>query len=226
MGSSFQSKVQRRSQVHNKDRVSSRMGQEKESRGFFDLKKQFIFYASYHNDSVNVGIHLLCIWNLVWSGMALQHMLGVFAPAPTSLASLPLLGGVPITLATITTAIYVVSYLMMDPVAGGLGALLMLVLNQWTYGLVAAGSPVAGFPLWQAVLGFHIAAWIAQFVGHGVFEGRAPALLDSWDQAFITAPLFVLLEVLFFFGYRNTFYKECMKEVEQNIIQFKKAKAA
>merc|ERR550532_2721693 len=57
-------------------------------------------------------------------------MLGVFAPAPTSLSSLPLLGGVPLTLATITTAIYVVSYVMMDPVAGGLGALLMLVLNQ------------------------------------------------------------------------------------------------
>merc|ERR1712130_287641 len=56
-------------------------------------------------------------------------MLGVFAPAPTSLASIPLLGGVPLTLATITTAIYVVSYL----------------------------------------------------IGHGVFEGRAPALLDSWD---------------------------------------------
>merc|ERR1719430_2507328 len=65
-------------------------------------------------------------------------MLGVFAPAPTSLASLPLLGGVPLTLATITTAIYVVSYIMMDPVAGG---------------------PVAGFPLWQAVLAFHVAAW-------------------------------------------------------------------
>merc|ERR1719391_225529 len=109
-------------------------------------------------------------------------MLGVFAPAPTSLASLPLLGGVPLTLATITTAIYVVSYLMMDPVAGGLGALLMLFLNQWTYRLVAAGAPVAGFPLWQAILAFHVAAWITQFIGHGVFEGRAPALLDSWDQ--------------------------------------------
>merc|ERR1712004_675751 len=57
-------------------------------------------------------------------------MLGVFAPAPTSMATLPLVGGVPLTLATITTAIYVVSYVMMDPVAGGLGALLMLVLNQ------------------------------------------------------------------------------------------------
>merc|ERR1719472_453654 len=153
-------------------------------------------------------------------------MLGVFAPAPTSVASLPLLGGVPLTLATITTAIYVVSYLMMDPVAGGLGALLMLVLNQWTYGLVAAGSPVAGFPLWQAVLGFHIVAWIAQFIGHGVFEGRAPALLDSWDQAFITAPLFVLLEIFFFLGYRKEFYESCMVEVRKNIEEFRKTKSS
>merc|ERR1712117_723787 len=60
-------------------------------------------------------------------------MLGVFAPAPTSLATLPLVGGVPLTLATVTTAIYVVSYIMMDPFAGGLGALLMLVLNQVFY---------------------------------------------------------------------------------------------
>merc|ERR1719234_1213909 len=68
-------------------------------------------------------------------------MLGVIAPAPNSLASLPLLGGVPLTLATIITAIYVIAYLMMDPIAGGLGALLMLVLNQWTYRLVTAGAP-------------------------------------------------------------------------------------
>merc|ERR1712013_479261 len=33
------------------------------------------------------------------------------------------------------------------------------------------------------------------------FEGRAPALLDSLDQAFITAPLFVILEILCFLGY-------------------------
>ena len=111
----------------------------------------------------------------------------------------------------------------------------MLLLPKWTYQLVAAGAPVAGFPLWQAVLGIHVAAWIAQvvslillvlflancsylsycckdctglifisksftlvgfhfrpfpfkspspfqFIGHGVFEGRAPALIESWDQ--------------------------------------------
>merc|ERR1712109_110142 len=151
-------------------------------------------------------------------------MLGVFAPAPTSMANLPLVGGVPLTLATIIPAVYVVSYVMMDPVAGGLGALLMLVLNQWTYKLVAAGAPVAGLPLWQAVLAFHVAAWIAQFIGHGVFEGRAPALLDSWDQAFITAPLFVVLEVLFFLGYRKQFYQECMEEVKLEIEKFRAGK--
>ena len=35
-----------------------------ESRGMFDLRKQFVFYASYHNQPVNVAIHLVCIWNL------------------------------------------------------------------------------------------------------------------------------------------------------------------
>ena len=34
----------------------------------------------------------------------------------------------------------------------------------------------------QGVLGIHVALWIAQFIGHGVFEKRAPALLESWHQ--------------------------------------------
>ena len=63
-----------------------------------------------------------------------------------------------------------------------------------------------------------------QFIGHGVFEGRAPALLDSWQQAFITAPLFVVLEVLFFLGYRKQFYQDCMAEVKMEINKFRAEK--
>ena len=104
-----------------------------------------------------------------------------------------------------------------------------------------ANAPVQGYPLWQAVLAFHVVMWIVQvsvhltvhlplhhllhlhpqFIGHGVFEGRAPALLDSWDQAFITAPLFVILEVLFFLGYRRQFYRDCMQEVEVELQKFR-----
>ncbi|KAF2619643.1 hypothetical protein F2Q68_00042180 [Brassica cretica] len=44
--------------------------------------------------------------------------------------------------------------------------------------------------------------WTGQFLGHGVFEKRAPALLDNLLQAFLMAPFFVLLEVLqSVFGY-------------------------
>merc|ERR1712128_181073 len=180
-----------------------------EGRGFLDLKKQFIFYASYHNHPVNVAIHLFCIWNLVWSGLALFHNTPVFLDPPAVLSSVPLIGNLPINISMVTT-IYVITYVLMDPIAGSIGALLMLFLNGWTWQLVSAGNPVNGFPLWQPVLALHLFMWIVQFIGHGVFEGRAPALLDAWDQAFITAPLFVILETLCFFGYRKEFYDECM----------------
>ena len=55
--------------------------------------------------------------------------------------------------------------------------------------------------------------------------GRAPALLDSWDQAFITAPLFVFLEILFAAGYRKDFHKSLMAEVEKNIKGFRLQKS-
>lgn len=44
------------------------------------------------------------------------------------------------------------------------------------------------------------AGWVAQFVGHGVFEGRRPALVDSFVDAISTAPLFVFLEAVLGLG--------------------------
>ena len=42
----------------------------------------------------------------------------------------------------------------------------------------------------------HILSWVFQVgIGHKIFEGRSPALLDSWQQAFVLAPFFVWLEV-------------------------------
>jgi len=44
-------------------------------------------------------------------------------------------------------------------------------------------------------------SWIAQFIGHGVFEKRAPALLDNLLYT-LAAPLFIIVEILFEFGYK------------------------
>jgi uncharacterized membrane protein YGL010W len=59
----------------------------------------------------------------------------------------------------------------------------------------------------------HIVSWIAQFVGHGKYEGRKPALLDNLVQALFLAPLFVWYEVLFKLG----LYKGLQRDVEVGI---------
>lgn len=64
-------------------------------------------------------------------------------------------------------------------------------------------------------------SWILQFIGHGKFEGRKPALLDNLVQALFLAPLFVWYEILFKLG----LYKGLKKEVEAAIeVEVKKLK--
>lgn len=59
----------------------------------------------------------------------------------------------------------------------------------------------------------HIVSWIAQFIGHGKYEGRKPALVDNVAQALFLAPLFVWYEILFKLG----FYKKLQAEVQEGI---------
>jgi len=70
-------------------------------------------------------------------------------------------------------------------------------------------------------IGAHVFCWVAQFVGHGKFEGRAPALLDNLFQAFFLAPLFVWLETLFALGYRPELRARVDKMVQQDIAKFR-----
>ena len=49
----------------------------------------------------------------------------------------------------------------------------------------------------------NIGGWIAQFIGHGLFEKRAPALLTNLGFAFF-APFFITFEVMnVLFGFRE-----------------------
>jgi 2-hydroxy fatty acid dioxygenase len=71
----------------------------------------------------------------------------------------------------------------------------------------------------------HVTSWIVQFIGHGVFEGRAPALLDNLVQAVFLAPLFVWLEILFAMGYRPELKSRLNIAVEADIAKFRQSKA-
>ena len=108
----------------------------------------------------------------------------------------------------------------MEPVAGGLLAPLLIGGTAYMNHLSSTyGSSATNWSL--VVQGV---AWILQFVGHGVFEGRAPALLDNLVQAFFLAPFFVWVEVLFALGYRPALKARIDKAVAVEIEKFKKAK--
>ena len=71
-----------------------------------------------------------------------------------------------------------------------------------------------------------VLSWLLQFYGHGVHEGRAPALLDNLLGAVVLAPLFVFIEVLFCFGYRPELQRWLKKETGRLILAFRSQHAA
>lgn len=73
----------------------------------------------------------------------------------------------------------------------------------------------------KAAIAVHVICWIAQFVGHGAFEKRAPALLDNLIQALFLAPMFVWLEILFALGYRPELQARVEKKVQAEIAKFR-----
>jgi uncharacterized membrane protein YGL010W len=77
----------------------------------------------------------------------------------------------------------------------------------------------------QWSIAIFVVSWIAQFVGHGKFEGRAPALLDNLFQAIFLAPLFVWLELLFMLGYRPNLKARVDKAVAVEVAKFRQQKA-
>merc|ERR1712141_651797 len=187
----------------------------------FNLEKQFTFYASYHNNPANVFIHILCIWPILATALVMLQYTPELLTQPELFKSIPNGEYVKVNFALLTTLIYIVCHVVMEPVAGFIGAILVSLLFFTSAELVGTGATFGGHDVLNIAIAIHITAWIIQFIGHGVFEGRAPALIDSWDQAVLTAPLFVLLEVLFFFGYRKEFHDRIMIQVEKNIKEFK-----
>ena len=140
-------------------------------------------------------------------------------PSPVSLPDHLVIKNLSLNGGTVAGFAYSILYLLLEPIAGGalvpfiLGGTALANYLNTTYGATAN---------WWAG-GIHVASWIAQFIGHGKYEGRAPALLDNLFQAIFLAPLFVWLEVLFDWGYRPELKKRLDAGVAEDIKKFKGA---
>ena len=109
--------------------------------------------------------------------------------------------------------------------AGVLAGLLVLVCWYTASVFGGIGEELIGMPVWQFATAVKVFCWVMQFYGHGVHEGRSPALLDNLFQAVVMAPLFVFLEVCFkLFNYRKDMQVEIQKDVDAAIAQWKASK--
>ncbi|OZJ02552.1 hypothetical protein BZG36_04502 [Bifiguratus adelaidae] len=175
--------------------------------GLFDLKHQLFVYGAHHHNKVNVFIHIVCIPLILWTSLVFSATTGPLVKTSLSL--------VEPNLAFFGMVVYAAYYLALDPVAGLIATpILFYCVRTATNFLHTQHHAVT------IALAIHVFSWIAQFVGHGVYEKRKPKLLDNLVQALILAPYFVLFEILFFLGYRPKLHAEWQADVEKDVRAF------
>jgi len=182
-----------------------------------NLENQLLFYGSYHHDTINKAIHMICVPMILMT----SFLFGTNTPSLLPMPSWLIIPNLPPNLGTISTLLYASLYILMEPVAGGILAPLLLASTAYSNHLTNTYGATANY--WA--LGIFITSWFSQFVGHGIFEGRAPALLDNLIQALFLAPFFVWMEILFSCGYRPALRSRVECAVQKEVEKYQESKA-
>jgi len=172
------------------------------------------FYGAYHHDSTNKLVHIVCVWPILYTALMFLH----YVPAPAVISNI--FPDQNITLSTIVAFGYALYYFFIEQpgLAGPMASAMVVGGYLFTEAIVASFNQA-----WKIGVIIHILCWIAQIYAHQVYEKRAPAFLDNLLQAIVMAPLFVLLEVLFPFGYRRGLQEKVEKIALKNIEEFRRA---
>ncbi|QCD90409.1 uncharacterized endoplasmic reticulum membrane protein C16E8.02-like isoform X2 [Vigna unguiculata] len=187
---------------------------------FFDLENHFAFYGAYHRNPVNTAIHVFFVWPIFFSALLILHFSPPFFFYLPNLEFSLWWNNV----AFVVALLYSIFYLALDLRAGSLAAFLCALC--WI-GSSFLASQLRWSLAWKVVLVVQLVCWTQLFIGHGIFEKRAPALLDNLVQAFVMGPFFVLLEVLHnLFGYEPYpgFHSKVQAKVEANINEWQESK--
>ncbi|EIN10393.1 DUF962-domain-containing protein [Punctularia strigosozonata HHB-11173 SS5] len=187
--------------------------------GLFDVRKQLTFYGAYHSNHTNVLIHMCCVPVLLWTFQAMITRIPTPSWMPRGYTPINDYMAVEMNWTTTFTVLYLLYYYILEPTA----ALIytpQLVLSWLTATSFAHRNDIDNLTIAGIINGV---CWIAQFIGHGKFEHRAPALLDNIVGALVLAPFFVHLELLFSLGWRKDFHKELNNEIGKEITRIRKA---
>ncbi|KAI0688569.1 hypothetical protein BC835DRAFT_305912 [Cytidiella melzeri] len=182
----------------------------------FDIRKQLTFYGAYHSNPTNIAIHITCVPLILWSAQVLTNDFPVPHAIPHIYHKFNDYLIFDLNFPVLYITAYLVYYAALDPVAA-----LTYVPTAVISLLTARAFVERPNALMEAAI-VHAVCWIAQFIGHGVAEKRAPALLDNIVGAVVLAPFFVHLEILFALGYRPALHHDIKNGVGIEIARIKK----
>lgn len=162
------------------------------------FSKEMAFYSAYHQETTNIWIHVVGVPIITFSAFVPLSWLGLFE-----------LGGVPITAATLLYLYSAQYYLRTDWLFGSIATVFYGVLLFAAHQAAALGY-LAGGLIFAAG---QIFGWTTQIYGHLHFEKNRPAFFESIHQSFISAPLFIIADVLFHFGARPELQQAVRQEL-------------
>jgi len=158
--------------------------------------EQMAMYSAYHRDGRNKATHFVGVPAIAFSLLI-----------PMAMVRFAGLGGYSLSLATVFAVSVMVYWIVLDPPFGVLTAAIF-VPAVWAADWLAQQS---AFTAWVSFAVLFVGGWIVQLVGHA-FEGRKPALADNLLQIFI-APVFLVAEVAFIFGFRKPLHAAMMRRM-------------
>ena len=157
-----------------------------------ETNKSYQFYKLYHKNKINKLIHIICIPLIVWSLSVLLNSI-VFNFGITLMnvqSNITFSFNLNIYASLIILFFYWVFYTIIDYQSCRQMFIFLLFIWISSYYFFISNES----PYYYAIL-INIISWIMQFIGHGIFEGKRPALMDSLHQAFLMAPLFTYYEL-------------------------------
>ena len=163
----------------------------------FEKNESYQFYKKYHKNKINKIIHIFCIPLIVWSFSILLHSImfslstNILVPSGDLTNSFDYVKilDVKVNLSYILLSFYLLFYTILDN--SFFKPMLIFLSSIWLSSYYFLYH--VPYPYFYALL-INLFSWIMQFIGHGLFEGNRPALIDSIIQSFLMAPLFSYLE--------------------------------
>lgn len=193
--------------------------------GFRDASDALAFYGVYHREPRNQLIHFFGVPGILWSMIIFMTHLPI--PYFGRLAQESLHKDYQLTYGLVLTLFYVLFYLQIDPVGGTLYAPILYAMYISAVYMHRDDQKKSGGKSWAGtgrLLTFafivHVLSWYVQIhLGHKIFEGAQPAVMQSLGGALTVAPLFAFYEGLWLAGINKGLQNETLALVDKYTVE-------